>query len=76
VLQLAGMLRLADAFDIPRDGRIQHLDVRHENGFFVIGARGYSPRDRRAEAIAGARHLLEVVYRRPVLVEPLRRNRS
>ncbi|MBZ5597206.1 MAG: CHAD domain-containing protein [Acidobacteriia bacterium] len=72
VLQLAGMLRLADAFDIPRDGRIQRLDVRHENGFVVIGARGYSPRDRRAEAIAGARHLLEVVCRRPVIVQPLR----
>ena len=71
VLRLAGMLRLADAFDIPRDGRIQRLDVRHENGFVVIGARGYSPRDRRAEAIAGARHLLEVVYRRPVIVQPL-----
>lgn len=76
VLQLAGMLRLADAFDVPRDGRIQRLDVRHENGFVVIGAKGYSPRERRAEAIAGARHLLETVYRRPVLVEPLRRDRS
>jgi exopolyphosphatase/guanosine-5'-triphosphate,3'-diphosphate pyrophosphatase len=75
VLQLAGMLRLADAFDIPRDGRIQRLDVRHENGFVVIGARGYSPRDRRAEAIAGARHLLEVVYRRPVIVQPLQMSR-
>lgn len=72
VLQLAGMLRLADAFDIPRDGRIQRLAVCHENGFVVIGARGYSARDRRAEAIAGARHLLEVVYRRPVIVQPLR----
>jgi CHAD domain-containing protein len=76
VLRLAGMLRLADAFDIPRDCRIQRLEVRHENGFVVIGARGYSPRDRRAEAIAGARHLLEVAYRRPVMIEPLRRGRS
>jgi exopolyphosphatase/guanosine-5'-triphosphate,3'-diphosphate pyrophosphatase len=76
VLQLAGMLRLADAFDIPRDGRIQRLDVRHEDGFFVIGARGYSARDRRAEAIAGARHLLEIVYRRPVIVQPLRPSRK
>lgn len=75
VLQLAGMLRLADAFDIPRDGRIQRLDVRHENGFVVIGARGYSPRDRRAEAIAGARHLLEMIYRRPVIVQPLQMSR-
>jgi len=76
VLQLAGMLRLADAFDIPRDGRIQHLDVRHENGFVVIGARGYSSRDRRAETIAGARHLLETVYRRPVIIRPFSARRA
>jgi hypothetical protein len=38
----------------------------------VVAAQGYSPRDRIAENIAGARHLLELVYRRPVIVKPLR----
>jgi serine/threonine protein kinase len=34
-------------------------------------AQGYSARDRMAEGIAGARHVLEFVYRRPVMVKPL-----
>ena len=71
VLRLAGILRLANAFDAPRDGRVQRLNVRDRDGFLVIGAQGYSPRDRRAEAITAARHLLETVYRRPVMVKPL-----
>ena len=72
VLRLAGILRLANAFDASRDGRIQRLDVRYRDGLHVIAAYGYSPCDRRAEAIAAARHLLETVYRRPVIVKPLR----
>jgi hypothetical protein len=38
----------------------------------LITAQGYSARDRIAEAIAAARHLLETVYRRPVIVRPMR----
>jgi CHAD domain-containing protein len=72
VLKLAGILRLADAFDSERSGRIQRLQVQEHNGFFEIAAQGYSPRDRMAENVAAARHLLETVYRRPVLVKPLR----
>ena len=72
VLQLAGILRLANAFDSERDGRIQRLEVREQNGFLEIAAQGYSPRDRTAESVAAARHLLEVVYRRPVMVKPLK----
>lgn len=72
VLRLAGILRLADALDSNRDGRIQRLHVAEHNGFLVVAAQGYSPRDRIAENIAGARHLLELVYRRPVIVKPLR----
>lgn len=71
-LRLAGILRLAEAFDEARDGRIQRLDVHNRNGVLVIAAQGYSPRHRLADAIASARHLLETVYRRPVLVKPLR----
>jgi hypothetical protein len=33
---------------------------------------GYSPLDRSAEGVAAARHLLETVLRRPVLVRTLR----
>jgi hypothetical protein len=71
VLRLAGILRLADAFDADRDGRIQRLGVEEQNGFLVVAAKGYSSRDRMAEGIAGARHLLEIVYHRPVMVKVL-----
>jgi hypothetical protein len=71
VLRLAGILRLANAFDSERNGQIQRLEVRQQNGFFMIAAQGYSARDRTAQSVAAARHLLEVVYRRPVMVRPL-----
>jgi CHAD domain-containing protein len=74
VLQLAGILRLANAFDSDRDGRIQRLELHERNGVLEIDAQGYSPRDRTAESIAAARHLLETVYRQPVMVRPLRTN--
>ncbi len=69
---LAAILRLANAFDSSRDGRIRHLEVKRENGFLLITAQGYSARDRTAEAIAAARHLLETVYRCPVMVKAMR----
>jgi exopolyphosphatase/guanosine-5'-triphosphate,3'-diphosphate pyrophosphatase len=71
-LRLAGILRLAEGFDAAHDGRIHCLDVDHQNGCLVITADGYSPSDRLAERIAAARHLLETVYRRPVIVKALR----
>jgi CHAD domain-containing protein len=73
VVRLAGILRLANAFDVGRDARIERLEVHEQNGFLEIAAQGYSPRDRKAEGIAAARHLLETVYRRPVMVKPLRK---
>jgi exopolyphosphatase/pppGpp-phosphohydrolase len=76
VQRLSGILRLANAFDASRDGRIRRLEVHRQNGFFVIGAEGYSARDRLAETIAGGRHLLEVLLRRPLLVQTLKRPKS
>jgi CHAD domain-containing protein len=76
VLRLAGILRLANAFDAGRDGRIQRIEVRQYDGFLEIAAQGYSPRDRMAESVAAARHLLETVYRRPVMVKPLRAKKA
>lgn len=72
VTRLAGILRLANAFDSDRRGRIQHLEVHDHNGFLTIAAQGYSARDRMAEKIAAARHLLETISHRPVIVKPLR----
>src|SRR5579863_110560 len=70
--KLAAILRLANSFDADRDGRIERLACERQNGFLLIRAQAYNPRDRMAETIAGSRHLLETVYRRPVLVKPLR----
>jgi CHAD domain-containing protein len=71
VLRLSGILRLADAFDAD-GGQIGRLEIVQKNGFIVIAAQGYSPRDRNAQEIAAARHLVELVYRRPVMVKRLR----
>jgi hypothetical protein len=63
---------LANAFDADRSGHIQRLEVHAQNGFLEIAAQGYSPRQRPAENIATARHLLETVYCQPVMVKALR----
>ena len=79
LLRLVAILRLANAFDASRDGRIGRLEVKGENGLLVIAAEGYSSRDNISEAIAAGRHLLETVYRRPVMVKsmkPLRTKRT
>ncbi|MGH9512185.1 MAG: CHAD domain-containing protein [Terriglobales bacterium] len=75
VLRLAGILRLAESLDADHRGTIQRVRVEDKKSFLVVHAGGYSPRTPLAEGIAGARHLLEIVDRRPVLVkaEPVSR---
>jgi hypothetical protein len=68
---LAAVLRLANAFDAERNGRIERLACERRNGFLLIRAQDYNPRDRMAETIAGARHLLETVYHKPIMIKPL-----
>ena len=72
VLYLAGILRLTNAFDSQADGHVARLQVRQQNGFIEIAAQGYSPRDRTAENVAAARHLLETVYQQPIMIKALR----
>ncbi|HEX3353428.1 MAG TPA: CHAD domain-containing protein [Terriglobales bacterium] len=72
ISRLGGILRLANAFDASRDGHIRRLEVHNRNGFLEIAAEGYSSRDRTAEAVAAARHMLETVYRRPLMVKPMK----
>lgn len=67
-LRLIAILRLADALDSEHDGRIKSVKLLKQPGFLLLEAEGYSPRDAAAERIAGARHLLEVVCRRPLLI--------
>jgi exopolyphosphatase/pppGpp-phosphohydrolase len=79
-MELAGVLRLANALDM-RQGRTGNedanqsapqLEVSVQDRFVLVRAAGYSALDRSAEDIAAARHLLETVLRRPVLVRELR----
>ncbi len=69
---LSGILRLADAFNADRTGPVGRMEIAQKNGFIVIAVQGYSARDRNAQEVAAARHLIELVYRRPVMVKPLR----
>jgi CHAD domain-containing protein len=74
-MELAGVLRLANALDM-RNGRESanspRLEVSVQDRFVVVRVAGYSALDRSAEDIAAARHLLETVLRRPVLVRGFR----
>jgi len=70
-LQLAGVLRLANALDTGRAVE-PRIAVNLQDHAVVLQAAGYSALDRSAERIAAARHLLETVLRRPVLMRPLR----
>ena len=49
----------------------KRVEVRLQDNFIIVRAEGYSPLDRSAEHIAAARHLLEAVLRRPVMVRSL-----
>ena len=81
-MELAGVLRLANALDL-RHGRgggenesAPRLEVSLQDGCVLVRAAGYSALDRSAEGVAAARHLLETVLRRPVLVRVLRSSAS
>jgi len=68
--RLAGILRLADAFDADRRGAIRSIKVSKPRGFVVIQAKGLSNYSDLAERIARARHLLELSCGHPILVRP------
>jgi CHAD domain-containing protein/HD superfamily phosphodiesterase len=77
-IQLAAILRLANAFDAAHDGHIRHVQI--ESGQIrtrgseavIIAAEGYSPLSTSAQSIAAERHLLETVLHRPVVVKPMK----
>jgi hypothetical protein len=77
-MELAGVLRLANALDTRHarrgdDGEDSpRLEVSLQDRVVVVRAAGYSALDGSAEGVAAARHLLETVLRRPVLVRSLR----
>jgi exopolyphosphatase/guanosine-5'-triphosphate,3'-diphosphate pyrophosphatase len=77
-MELAGVLRLANALDAwhgrwsDGGGDSPRLEVSLQDRVVVVRAAGYSALDGAAEDVAAARHLLETVLRRPVLVRGLR----
>jgi exopolyphosphatase/guanosine-5'-triphosphate,3'-diphosphate pyrophosphatase len=80
-IQLAAILRLANALDAGHDGHIRRIQIenghiRRGNGVrgseaLTIAAEGYSPVGPSARIIAAERHLLETVLRRPVVIKPM-----
>ena len=50
----------------------REIEVQVQDDVVVVRVEGYSASDRSAEEVAGARHLLETVLRRPLLVRGLR----
>ena len=70
-LQLAGVLRLANALDA-RNGNAPRLSVELRDRVVLVQAAGYSAMDAAAEKVAAARHLLETVLRAPVMVRAWR----
>ena len=79
-MESAGILRLANALDTanghnPRqEENSPCLEVSMTDGSVIVRVPRYSALDRSSEEIAAARHLLETVLRRPVLVRTLRRD--
>jgi CHAD domain-containing protein len=77
-IQLAAILRLANALDAEHNGLIRSLRVektangssRVPSGCVVVTAEGYSQRSATARVVAGERHLLETILHRPVLIKP------
>jgi len=79
-MELAAILRLANALDLhlahhqsrEENEASPKLEVSSRDHFVLVRAAGYAALDRSAESVAAARHLLETVLRRPVLVRTLR----
>jgi len=77
-IQLAAVLRLANALDGAHDGHIRRIQIQNDqirtkgNEALIIAAEGYSPLGQTAQTIAGERHLLETVLHRPVVVRAMK----
>ncbi len=77
-IQLAAILRLANALDAGHDGQIRRIQIEgdlikgKQSEALVIAAEGYSPLGPSAQTIAAERHLLETVLRRPIVIKPMK----
>jgi exopolyphosphatase/guanosine-5'-triphosphate,3'-diphosphate pyrophosphatase len=74
--RLAGILRLANAFDADHEGRIHRIKASKPGEFLIIHAQGFDGHGDLAERIAGARYLLELSLRVPIAVRPMPRSKK
>lgn len=81
-IQLAAILRLANALDAEHDGQIRRVQIEKVDGknksreALTIVAEGYSPLGPSAQTIAAERHLLETVLRRAVIIRAMKGSES
>ena len=68
---LAGILRLANAFDSDHDGRIKRIKVRKEKESVLVLAEGLNVESALAEKLAGARYLLEISCGESMMIRTL-----
>jgi CHAD domain-containing protein len=68
IVFLAGILRLANAFDMSHERKVRRLHVGRHNGALIIRGEGYDEAGPMAERLAAARYLLEVNCHMPILV--------
>jgi len=73
---LAGILRLACAFDRNHDASVSSLEVCATGPVIEIRAQGYSQYSSLAEHLAAARHLLELALRQPISILPMAADRA
>jgi CHAD domain-containing protein len=77
-IQLAAILRLANALDTGHDAHIGRIQIESDqirtkgNEAVIIAAEGYSPLSASAQTIAAERHLLETVLHRPIVVKSMK----
>jgi HD superfamily phosphodiesterase len=76
LLTLAGVLRLANAFDLTHDGHIASVTVENRESKLVISVPGFEEISPSAERIARRRYLLEASCGVPIAIRPLGHRRS
>lgn len=69
VMLLAGILRLATAVASDTHVKVNSLNVEESNGSLIIRAEGYRGEEPLASNLAAARHLLESLLHRAIVVE-------
>ncbi len=70
LLPIAGILRLADAFDFSHDRQIDRVAVERRDGMLMVYGRGLQEISPVAERLARARYLLETTCGCPIMVRP------